>query len=177
MFRPIALICALFSASAIAGVIVGHPVHTEFASGAGLTYTSGSIQVTDQVVHFCNDTQLTIEIDDTVEMGDDVLLPEGTICGVVFQLDGPTLLAGTGTSGGSFTLQLNIPSILIEVDPPLTVSSSGTSDADAVQLGAPDFVTATLLQLGPGITRTVTPSHALHDQLAASIRYDSTILE
>lgn len=167
----------LFSSLAHAdGVIIGHPVGLRFAAGTGLTYTSGSISVTDEVVRFCDDSTLTIPVDDTLAIGDTVLLPAGDICGVELLLDGPVLLTGTGNAGGSFTLSLSLSVVQIEVDPPLEVSASGTSDADAVELGAPDFVTASLLQLGPGITRTVTPGHALHDTLKASVRDESSIV-
>jgi hypothetical protein len=169
-------VCLVFVARAD-GVIIGHPVTTQFAPGTGLTYTSGSISVTDQIVYFCNGSQLTIPVDDVLSLGDTVLLPAtGWVCAIDLQLLDDVLLSGTG-AGGSFTLSLDVPVIEIEVDPPVYVASNGASDADVLRLGAPNFVTATLLQLGPGITRNVGPGHALHDGLAASIRYDGAILE
>lgn len=177
MFVHSFLSLLLVSGARADGVIIGHPISTQFAAGSGLTYTSGSISVTDEVVRFCDDSELTIPIDDTLAIGDTVLLPAGEICGVALFLDGPVLLAGTGNAGGSFTLSLSLSVIEIEVDPPIEVSSTGGSDADALELGAPDFVTASLLQLGPGITRNVTSGHPLHDTLKASVRYDSSIVE
>ncbi len=179
MFRPFAFTLALLPVLARAGVIIGHPVTLRFAAGDGLTYTSGSISVTDQVVEFCDSTILTMEVDQVLEIGDPVLLPVGTICGIDLHLDAPTLLEGTG-SGGSFEMALTMAVIQIEVDPPLVVTqsgSTGTSGAVAVELADPDWVTASMLQLGTGIHRSISSTHLLHDTLKASVRNDSTVVE
>jgi hypothetical protein len=179
MLKPLALALSLLPVVAHAdGVIIGHPVSLRFAAGDGLTYTSGSIAVTTEVVEFCNATTVEIDVDQVLEIGDPVLLPVGTICGIDLHLDDPTLLEGTG-AGGSFEMALTMAVIQIEVDPPLVVTESGgvgVSDAVAVELGDPDWVTASMLQLGTGIHRVITSSHALHDTLKASVRNDSTVV-
>jgi hypothetical protein len=160
------------------GVVVGHPVNLRFGAGTGLSYTSGSISVTDQVVEFCTGSPLTMEIDDVVAIGDPVLLPVGTICAVELYLDAPVLLDGTG-NGGSFELALELSVIRIEVDPPLVVTqsgSTGTSDATAVELAYPDWITSASLQLSTNVHRVIDSQHASHDTLKARVRDDSSVV-
>lgn len=160
---------------ALASVGQGHPVPLRFAAGAGLTYTSGSISIADEIVHFCDDTTQTYDVDEIVDIGDPIVLPPGEICGVELVLDAPIALAGTG-SGGTFSLGLDAGTIVLTLDPSLTVSQQETSDADFVELASPDWITATSLQMQQGVHRSVTYGHTLHAQLRGDVLGDSAIL-
>jgi hypothetical protein len=164
----------LVAIPAFATIIFGHPVPLISAGGTGLTVTQVQLPVTDQIVTFCDNSTVTLDIDDTLLLDDDIILPEGTICQVSFTLSSNASFSGTG-NGGQFSLSLDVDTITIPVDPPLVVTST-TSDADAVRLAAPGWITASSLGLSQGVTVQVSPGHNLHNALAASVADDSRIV-
>jgi hypothetical protein len=168
------LLVALFPAVARAdGIISGPPVDFHFAAGTGLSWTSGSISVTNETIELCDTTLLTVPINDVLAIGDPIWLPDGyAVCGVALDLDDPTLLAGTGTSGGSVSMSLPMSTIQISLGTGLTIAST---DTVTLELASPDWVTAATLSLGPGIDRTIDENSALYQSLKSALRNDSTI--
>jgi hypothetical protein len=151
-------VVSLVAVAAPAAVVVGHPVPIEVAGGAGLTITSLSLPVGDQVVEYCVGSPATYAVDTTLHIGDFLGLPPGEICSIDLILDGPVVISGVGNAGGTFTVTLNIQGIHVIVDPSITVTQSGTtytSPADALRIGDWDWVTASWLQLGPGVDRNI----------------------
>ena len=178
--RTFLAICPFLLLSDLAraeGVVVGHPVDFRIAAGTGLTFNSLSMAVTSMTVDFCGGSPHTYDVNTTFHIGDEILLPVGEICGVDLNLTGTTVISGVGTAGGTFELDIQLSVVQIEVDPSVTVASTGSSSADSIELAQPNWVTASALALSTGVNRVVTSSSTEHPSLRSSVRNASTILE
>ena len=176
--RPLFVFGAFsFSFAAYAAWGTGQPVPARVASASGLVFDSAEMFVTERHVQACNNTWAHTNVDVAVDLlaNDAVVIPNGTICGVDLDIDGPIVIEGHGTGGGTFVLELDVPVVHVEVSPQLTVANN-TSAADWVELGAPGWVTATSLGLDPNEHIVVDTNHGLHAALAAALANDSVVL-
>ncbi|MEZ4240565.1 MAG: hypothetical protein R3F59_31300 [Myxococcota bacterium] len=161
--------------SAMATTVVGHPVPTGIAAGTGLTYTSSILDVKTITYDLCDD-ELVDDLDEVLDpvAGDEIVLPQGEdVCGLTIDLNGRFWVYGTGPSNSTFALSLGVDTIVIDIDPPITVASDGSSGGTGIRLADPNWVTASMLDLDPNEFVGVGAGHTLHDTLRDSVRYDS----
>lgn len=177
--RPFAFAPVLLALSvpAWAGWGTGHPVPAWFASGTGLVFDAGAMFVTDLHVDRCDITWDHYAVDVGVDpvANDTITLPNGPICGIDLDVDGPIVLEGHGTGGGTFVLELDVATVHVEVSPQLTVTNQASA-ADGVELAAQNWVTASALGLDPNDDLVIASGHGLHDGLAAAVANDSRVL-
>jgi hypothetical protein len=145
-----------------------------FAAANGLIYTQGALPVSTMVVDRCNGTTETVTVNKTFDpvRNDNITLPLGNICSVTLNLSNRVLVGGAGTAGGMFGLSLDVGSVTIPFDQPITVVASSTVVRN-LQLADTNWVTATLLDLTAQKIVIVGANHALHNQLRDDIKYDS----
>lgn len=178
-FAPALVAGGLLFVSGVAlagGSAIGHPVTTQFASGADLVFTESAVPVSTVVFDHCDNTTETVSVDETLDpvAGASIVFPPGWICGLRINLSDRVLLEGTGPSSSTFALSLGVVRIDIVLDDPVFVPSDGSSGGTLVELGSADWVTATILGLDPNEHVSVGANHPLHDTLRNELRAEST---
>jgi len=156
-----------------ASVIVGHPVPwlMEPDPTVEIDYAEAPVAklvlVDDLGESHVEELYTTFDLLDssTIDM------PPGTWMEATVVLDGPIRVGGTGNDG-SFHLELDVEQIVLQMpDPVCTVDEVPTT---ALHIGGPSWLTAARLGLQSGQHLIVDATHALHDDLRDSVRYDSS---
>jgi hypothetical protein len=161
-------------ASAFAGTVVGHPVPTGTAVAPGITWQWGELPVSTVVYDHCGSTE-TGDIDATLDPIDHDTLPltAGYLCGLRINLSDPYVVYGTGNSGGTVSLTLNVQQIDMVIDPPIFVPSNLSSGGTGIRLADTGWISAAMIDLDPNEDIVIGPGHALHAELRDAVRYDS----
>lgn len=170
-----AAIVAATGVAAWGSTLVGHPVPTQVASGTGLVYTSGLMAVSSIVYDHCAAADETVDVDEILDpvAGDTIVLTPGQHCKVRLYLSERFELYGTGPSNSDFGMSLGVGFVDLTFDPPVTVPTNGSSGGTAIELGYPDWVTASSLGLDPNEHLTIGAGSSLHDSLRSAIRNGS----
>lgn len=159
----------------MAGVAVGHPVPTvPVKTGFHMTIDVDVAEASVSSVVLVDDTgtKVTHPIGATINLltAGSIQLPAGHWTEATVVLSGPIRVEGTGVSGGTFTLDIEVGAIFLGIDPSVNLDAANTE----IKLGQLDWLTATELGLSSGANVHVDITHSLHDTIRDAFRYSST---
>lgn len=180
-----ALLLVACSANDVAGsgTIVGNPGDAELrlAQGEEVEYGEGWALV-DVVEQWpCNiegdDTEPFITtIDAEVDLLEGATLPvePGPWCEYVVVFGDVVGIDGTGTNGGVFSIDLAVEELVLSRDGGFVVDG----DAYVLEVGAPGWISSSLLELEEGAYRVVEPERELfHDALAWRVHEETALYQ
>jgi hypothetical protein len=179
------LLLAACSADDVAGqgTIVGNPGDAELqiAPGEEVTYTEAWALVNTVEQWPCEVEGVDVEpIEMTIEAEFDLLsggaLPvePGPWCEYVVVFGDTLGIDGVGTSGGSFNIDLAVEEIILTRDGGFVVDG----DAFVLEVGAPGWISASLLELEEGANRQIIPDRELfHDALAWRVHEETALYQ
>jgi hypothetical protein len=159
--------------SAHANVVIGDPIPGP-APGSGIVFTDLELPVYQLRIDRCDNTVDTLTVDETYGLGDPLPIPDGAMCGLEIITSDRLVVEGYGTAGGTFTLDLQVGAVTVDVYPAVDVDDA--EDTSVLRLASAGWVTATSLGLSSGQHVTVDPQHTLHGSLRYAVRNDSTII-
>ena len=167
-----ALVAVGYSPAASASIVLGNPDDlTPGFAGHGLAVQSAELDDVTLVAEDCSGTTvLSVGPQDLdLTTAPTVTLPSST-CAVFLEHAGTLTVSGTG-SGNSFTLELCVPDLEVEVvDPPGSVAELRW------ELAPPGWTTATELGLGSGSV-TLGCSDSLEDTIVGRITAGHAVFE
>ena len=152
------------------GTSVGNPggLRLALGPGDGLVATRARLAVASLRWTTCTTGAVReVVVNDAVDLLDSAELraPAGEWCTVELVPAGPLRVEATGTEGGTATLELALPAIVLGGAAPLAVDGAV---ALLVEVGDAGWVDAAELGLAPGLARTVDAADPLHDALVGA---------
>ncbi len=150
--------------------IVGNPgkMTAKTAAGHGTEQTTGSLTVQTLALTPCDAADAVIvELDTTLALveGTELDVPAGDYCGLELDVVPPLVLEGVGTEGGSFSLALDLATILLRSDGGFTVDE----DLFVLELAFPGWLDAAEILDGAAGHQHIDADHPLHDRLAGAV--------
>jgi len=149
----------------LAGVWVGTPVSGGAGATPQLILDEQSLPVSSLTLLDEAGQQVTTTLSaDLLAPGVAFSLPPGEWVSLTLEPGAAALFEGYGVTGGTFDLDLDVGSLSLDFDPPLSVPAGQNPSASLV-LAWDGWLSAALLGLDPGEHISVAPGHSLHNVL------------